>query len=316
MSFFSKIKSNMFIRKVVFGWTKKGREKLKKEKEWYRDRRFVRDNAERLKNSIVDNNYKYKEKFREEISYIKKNNECKMYNYEWSEKYKNQEIDVYEDTELNLKYVIHKGKKLYFPKSYGYEAVKEGYRGLILEQDKESPHRYLCNRFDVKGGVFCDIGCAEAMTSLEVIDDVDKVILFECSKEWKEALNATFLPYANKVVLIDKFCGDEIDTAKTTLDETIDLLKITNDQPIWVKMDVEGAELSVLKGAQKVLENFNNVHLACTTYHNQNDDIVISEFAELLKLNYSFSSNWIVFIYDLNGQKEPYFRHGLIYISK
>ena len=49
-----------------------------------------------------------------------------------------------------------------------------------------------------------DAGCAEGYTSLEVVEEVDHLYLFECDEAWIEALEATFALWREKVTI----CAD------------------------------------------------------------------------------------------------------------
>lgn len=81
--------------------------------------------------------------------------------------------------------------------------MKRIYRGLYAEQDTESPHYYLHRGIEeLKGRIFLDIGAAEGFSSLQFVDWVDRIYLFEYEDEWIEALTATFLPYQDKCEIV------------------------------------------------------------------------------------------------------------------
>jgi hypothetical protein len=67
-----------------------------------------------------------------------------------------------------------------------------------------------------------------------------------------------------------------------------DLVKVKNLPRVdFIKMDIEGAELSALKGAEQTLRDF-RPRLAISLYHNESDLIEIPEFINSLNLGYEF----------------------------
>jgi hypothetical protein len=176
------------------------------------------------------------------------------------------------DDSLKLSYVIHNGKKLYFPLSQNAESIykklieNENITGTTEERYREKhPHQYQSDTFFIKeGDVFCDIGCAEALLSLDVIDKVKRVYLVESDPMWLDALKATFKPYRDKVIIIDKLISD-VDTETTiTLSS---LLKNEKESPVFIKMDIEGYETSVIEASKEFLLERQNIRIACCTYH-------------------------------------------------
>lgn len=101
------------------------------------------------------------------------------YPYVWKKEYDEQHYEVNVDNTNGLPYVSHNGKKLYFKRDMlaSAEAV---YRGLLIEQDKRSAHRYVDSYEELKGKTLLDIGAAEAIFTLDTIEYIDHAYLFEC----------------------------------------------------------------------------------------------------------------------------------------
>jgi hypothetical protein len=119
-----------------------------------------------------------------------------VFPYSFTDKYNPAEVKVYTDKEHDRYYVIHHGKRLYCTKSTTYKGAQIWYNNLRIEQDIASPHRYLTDRFNVQADdIFADIGSAEGILALEIIDKVKKVYLFESEDEWIDALYQTFSPW-------------------------------------------------------------------------------------------------------------------------
>ena len=133
-----------------------------------------------------------------------------------------------------------------------------------MEQDQESPHKYIDESFQVeKGNVVVDIGVAEGNFSLQVIDLVSKLYIIETDDGWIEALQETFKDYQEKVVIIKKFVTSLDDGKYATLDSLI-------EEPVhFIKMDIEGNEWDALLGAEKLIGRSKNLKCAVCAYHGE-----------------------------------------------
>jgi hypothetical protein len=187
----------------------------------------------------------------------------------------NLKISIFIDTENQLPYVLHYNKRLYFSRNMDNTLITETYKSLLAEQDEQSAHRYVDSYERFNGKFLLDIGAAEGIISLEVIELVKFVYLFECSPDWIEALEATFAPYKDKVEIINKYVSDEDNTNCITLDTFF------KDKPfddLFIKMDIERVELRALHGANFVLRNAKNLDFSVCIYHNSEDEITIPYF--------------------------------------
>lgn len=204
------------------------------------------------------------------VNYLK-SNDLQVFNYEFVRKYKDLNIKVMFDNNCEMFFTYHEDRKLYFAKSLNTpEKVKKYYIDILIEQDEQSPHRYLKDEFDVKkGGVIVDIGVAEGNFSLQIIDRVSKIYMIESDKEWVDALNKTFEDYKDKVIIIEKFITSTDAGKYATLDSLI-------DEPVdFIKMDIEGNEWDALLGAKKVIEKSQDLKCAICCYHSDFDETLI-----------------------------------------
>jgi hypothetical protein len=190
------------------------------------------------------------------------------YPYEYMLEYQKKEIIVEIDSGLNLPYVLHQGRKLYFPEFYSTEKVKKDYRALLIEQDIRSAHRYVRSYNDLKNTTLLDVGAAEGIFSLDTIELTQKVIIFECLEHWLKPLTATFAPWAHKVTFVKKYVGNKTEGDFVTIDE---FLSGSAKENLFIKMDIEGAERLALEGAEKTLRSGKNIQLAICTYHRVGD---------------------------------------------
>jgi hypothetical protein len=190
------------------------------------------------------------------------------YPYNYALEYQNKEIIVEKDNQFNLSFVMHNGKKLYFPEHYSNEKIKKDYRALLIEQDARSAHRYVRSYDDLKDKILLDVGAAEGIFSLDTIELTKGTILFECMEYWQKPLTATFARWTGKVTLVKKYVGDK------SIDDFIALDDYFSNKPInnlFIKMDIEGAERAALEGARSILNSGKNVQAAICTYHRAGD---------------------------------------------
>ena len=243
----------------------------------------------------------------EALSYLK-NNPIAVFPYPFQDQYHQNDIKVHKDHVKGLHYVMLDGKKLYFKRRWSIKRIQHSFNELTKEQDLQSPHRYLTNDFDIEEGeVLVDIGVAEGNFALAAVEKAARLILFETDKEWIEALNATFEPWKDKVLIINKFVSDIDNGSNVTLDH---FLK-PNEKISFLKIDVDGAEAQLLKGCKRILSEMKPLKLAICTYHKQNDEMDFTAILEKNGFITSTSNRFILFYYD-KQIAPPYFRKGLI----
>lgn len=219
--------------------------------------------------------------------------------------------DVKRDEETGLLYVTYKGSRLYFRKSYSVQDVLTVFNGLCNEQQEHSPHRYLSEKVTVdEGDIVFDIGCSEGIFSLEIVSRAKHVYLFEADEGWVEALSQTFKPFMDKVTIIAKWVSDTDDDKNTTIDS---FMKSEGVHHIdVVKMDVEGYERKVLRGARKTIARKKVEKLMVCTYHNCDDAEWVSKFLKNYELEYSEGYMLTALWKEIWNIKRPYFVQGVI----
>ncbi|MCX4339241.1 MAG: FkbM family methyltransferase [Lachnospiraceae bacterium] len=201
------------------------------------------------------------------------NHDLHVFNYEFMKKYEEMCFQIEFDALCGMYFANHKGKRLYFSKSLkSREEATEYYRGILMEQDQKSPHKYIEEEFDIeKDDVVIDVGAAEGNFSLQVIDRVSKLYIIEADVGWIEALRVTFRDYMDKVVIFNKFITS-LDSGKyATLDALI-------EEPVnFIKMDIEGNEWDALQGAGTLIDRSENLKCAVCAYHGDFDEILIRD---------------------------------------
>lgn len=232
------------------------------------------------------------------LEYIKLNG-LDVFNYKFKNKYQTMNIDVTFDKTCHMYFVNHHGKKMYFAKLYNTEEkVKAYYKYLLVEQAKESPHRYLTSEFNIReGDIVVDVGTAEGNFALDIIDKVSKIYLIEFDEEWIEALNQTFKDYQDKIVIVKKYITS-IDAGKyATLDSLI-------KEPVnFIKMDIEGNEWDALIGAKEVIGCSDDLKCAICAYHQEFDEILLKDIMGKYGLECSTTNGYMWFPY---GKRQNY----------
>ncbi len=247
----------------------------------------------------------------EALSFLKRN-PISYFPYNFSTQYQTTDFDVIYDSDKQMYYVLHEGDyKLYFKKKYTEQKIRQSYNSLRIEQDIQSPHRYITSEFYIsEGEIVADVGSAEGIFSIHaLLHNASKVYIFEPDEEWIEPLQATFEPWKNKVEIIQKFVSDHNDEQHTTLDNFF----LNKEIPNVIKMDVEGMERFVFSGAKKLLANSPQKIVVCT-YHKDGDSEKFTEFLSGNGYKTFISSNYMLVFED--KLRAPFFRRGLIYGTK
>ena len=87
---------------------------------------------------------------------------------------------------------------------------------------------------------------------------------------------------------------------------------VTEGYVNFIKMDVEGAELSSLRGASSVLDKSKNIKCAICAYHRKNAEKDIRRILEQKNFYTSITKGYIFFKEDLDSWVDGELRHGLV----
>jgi hypothetical protein len=244
------------------------------------------------------------------VNFLKRN-ESIIIPYDFVKKYEAKNVSVYTDTVFNTKYVLHANKRMYFPKDWNDESVQKYYNQLLKEQDIDSPHHYETSEFCVQeGDIVADVGAAEGVFALSVVEKVKKLYLFECEPTWIEALEKTFEPWKDKVNIVNKYISDCTNDECITLDEFLNGGEIN-----FIKADIEGAETKLLTGAKRTLMTQKNLQMILCAYHQENDERDLKRILTESGFHTEFSKGYMIFIYD-EKLGPPYLRKGVIRARK
>jgi len=275
--------------------------------------KFIRKKilAKELRKSILNYYTTLPESPSEEIkpvlNYLE-TNPTAVFPYPFQNQYNADDIEVLDDKSKGLKYEMLDGKGLYFKKRWSKQRIRHSFNELTREQDFHSPHCYLNEHFMIENGeILVDIGVAEGNFALGAVGKASRLIFFETDREWIEALNATFEPWKDKVLIVNKFVSDVTNATNTTLDDFIP----EGDRITFLKIDVDGAESRLLAGCKCILADQKPLKLAICTYHKQNDEQLFNDLLIQNGFETSHSDGYMLFYYD-KKIRAPYLRRGFI----
>lgn len=223
--------------------------------------------------------------------------ERKKYFVEWDDKY-------------DMPYVWFEGKRIYYPrnKRFGVADGRQCVMGLEYEQQPGSPHTYITDNHNIKeGDVVIDAGVCEGNFAIKYIDIVSKIYLVECNPDWIFQLQLTFKDYIDKVVIVQKFLSDKNDSNNITIDEIIKDKKVD-----FIKMDIEGAEVSALRGAKSTFEN-NSVKCSICSYHRHDVEKNIREILNSYGDTTEVLNGHMIFHCDSERFKWSELRKGIVF---
>lgn len=245
---------------------------------------------------------------REITKQIIKLRHLRIFPYDFPEKYKQSDIDVYYDMD-GYPYVIRNGEKLFLKKEWTKEQCQEFYNEIRIEQDINSPHRYITtnDRAPLSSDIVADIGAAEGFFSLDVIKKVEKIYIFEADDQWLIPLHKTFDKWGEKVEIVHKYVSEIDDDINVSLDTFFKGRNVT-----YIKADIEGAEEKMISGAKYVLNYLVNKVVICT-YHRNSDEKKMSSLISKLGFDVTFNKGYMIFFYDDSTFKYPYIRRGVMF---
>ena len=202
-------------------------------------------------------------------------------------------------------------KKLFWPSKFSVEGINQ----VTAETfDNEDWHYYRYKHTEVEDGdIILDIGTAEGLFPLVVIDKCEHIYMVEPSSVFCEALKKTFSEYENKTTIFNNAAGsidEEVYFNEDSLtgqisndkkgETKIQLRKIdtllTDKKITFIKADIEGFEQEMLLGAENIIKK-NKPKIAITTYHKENNPV------DIINLIKSYVPEYNYFIKGIHGEE-------------
>lgn len=245
------------------------------------------------------------------INYIGKNQKIRVFNYDFFDDYMEQPVELYVDEDCQMLCTPYQGRNMYFPRSWDEEKAVQYFRSLLAEQDVRSPHCYRHNGYGVReGDVVADVGAAEGIFTLDVIDIAGKVYLIEADEEWLEALQQTFRNDRDKVQIIYGFADCVAEGDRVTLDS------LFSEEINYIKMDIEGYEKPALQGAERILTDCKDLRCAICAYHCHGDEEWIQSFLQGCGFVTDVSEGYMCPDWTVEAYIEAELRRGIVFGKK
>lgn len=246
------------------------------------------------------------------IDYIDREKRIDLISYDFVKEYRTLPVMVYWDEDSNMRYVLHKGRKMFFPGKWDEEKIIEYYRSVIMEQDGRSPHCYAHKTCGVrKGDIVVDAGAAEGIFALDCIELADKLYLIEADPEWIEALEQTFRENRDKVQIVCGFLDSYDDENHVSID-----MLMKEEELNYIKMDIEGGELSALAGASNTLKRSGNLRCAICSYHRREDEQSIRDTLAEYGFSVETSRGYICPDWTMEAYLNAELRRGIVFGRK
>lgn len=190
------------------------------------------------------------------------------------------EKDDYEVTFVGIENI------LFWPKSFSIDRLSQ----VTAETfDTKDWHFYQKQHTKIEANeILLDIGTSEGLFPLTVVNQCEHMYLVEPSVLFNKCLHKTFQNFSNKTTIFNSAVGNEdgiisfdensfegaISRNEKSNTNQIEIHKIdtllNNKKITYLKADIEGFELEMLKGAEQTIKS-NKPKIAITTYHTEND---------------------------------------------
>lgn len=159
-----------------------------------------------------------------------------------------------------------------------------------------------------------DCGASEGFFSIQHIDLIKKLYLFEPDEQWIEPLTATYSKWNDKVEIVTKFLSDKTDEVSVSLDDYFR----DKECPSLIKMDVEGFEGKILDGGHNTLSSSQLKKVLACVYHHADDEKTLSQKLETYCFEISLSEGYTLLSLDIIDGKfqPPFLRHCVIRARK
>ena len=228
--------------------------------------------------------------------------------YNYKTKYLNEEDSMEVNYEQGYPCIRLGKNKIFYPSDMSADEVRHRATRALIEQDENSPHKYLTKEFDINDGdTIVTIGASDGIFCLSLIDRVKKAYLFEADARWIAPLKLTLNPWLDKVEIVNNFVGDRNVGQTISLDA---FFAGKGDCINYIQADVEGAEKKLLSGARNTLLN-NDLKISLCCYHRPSDEKDLSYILQSLGYQAVCSKGYFLISYT-----KPYIRKGVIYASK
>ena len=194
-------------------------------------------------------------------------------------------------------------ERLFWPREYPLDGV---YQVATETFDPDDWHFYQKKYTEVQQDEqILDVGAAEGLFALTVIDRCKKIIMIEPNDFFYHSLRKTFENYGQKIKIYNLAVGNtegeivfdqnslsghiDHDNQKGTkkVISKIDTILQDETRITYLKADLEGYEMEMLRGASQTIKK-HKPKIAITTYHSENNSLDIINYVKGLVPQYEF----------------------------
>lgn len=192
--------------------------------------------------------------------------------------------------------------RLYWPLQFDLQGINQITAETFDEQDW---HFYQKQYTTIEQEeILLDIGSAEGLFPLTVVDKCKKIFLIEPNPYFYQSLQHTFAPFVEKVEIIHCAAGNsegiiylqgesltgqisESVSGSAVAIHKVDSIIKSNQRISYLKADIEGFEQEMLEGAEQTIRR-NKPKIAITTYHRSNQTQEIIRLVKSFVPEYQF----------------------------
>jgi hypothetical protein len=238
---------------------------------------------------------------------------CSLIPYKFVDDYKNLPIEVDKDERCGLPFAALEGAKVYFPGEFGHKQIRQRVRQSLWEQAPQSPHRYFHDSRKPFSGRYAVLaGASDCIYALKIIPYFDKVFMFEPDRRWHAPMKATLAGFGDKANIVPKRVGAITSGKEVSLDQ---FFEGEHEKVDYIQADIEGAELALLQGAERLIEKSPRLAVSICCYHHASDEKHLGDFLVARGLTVKPSAGYMLAFmqYPLHY---PYLRRGVLYATK
>jgi Methyltransferase FkbM domain len=270
---------------------------------------------ERQKKSLltkVQDSHRDNPECQEIISFLQRN-PAEMIPYFYCKEYSVVESDVTLDQVSDLFVVKVNGCDVYFPKEMTPAYIAESVKVALIEQDERSPHRYLpVGSSSIYGDAAILCGASDGIYALRIIEHFRKIYLFEPNPVWQKPVKKTLQRYQDKIEVVPFFVSDHNSATTITLDS---FFAGKEDKVDYIQADIEGSELKMLKGANRLLTRMDSIKLSLCCYHTANQQTELTNLLVSQGLTVQHSKGFLLMWMEY-PLRPPYLRRGVLYAER
>lgn len=183
-------------------------------------------------------------------------------------------------------FVVYNNETYFYSPTWSKELTVDNFNSTLNEQNIGSPHRYFSKDEIKEGWVIYDVGAAEGLQAKQWAKKAKMIVIFEPDQQQCRCLEKTFADElkSGKVKIVPEGVSDgykELKYGETVIivDSLPNLIKKYDlPAPNYLKADIEGEEMNLLKGAKEIFQHSHFEAAQITTYHRPHDNEDIPEF--------------------------------------